>query len=188
MPKHEQYEQYIPESQNSGKPLVIGSKENESTTADSSTNAGKIACNLEPNTPEELAVQITEYPNLWGAYSIADAVHRLINQANYIKAHCPKAFDLCIKRFSDKDYGRNYGFAMNYPWSDRKLYDFFDENGIDINIHTDYTRQGYGSLLYAYTFDGGQTYSDLFRQRVEAETAVFTDAFFKLEERLKGSL
>jgi len=97
-----------------------------------------------------------------------------------IKKSCPKA---------------HKSFVMAYlnlsKFKTRDLYDFFDAQGIHIEIVTDHTRHGYGVILYAWKIiewkrdNLKSNWAELERSRSEAENTSFTKAFELLEVVLK---
>lgn len=76
-----------------------------------------------PSTPEELAKAIIDYPNLWGMYSIADAIHGLMN------SHTPdsKTLEACkdeVARKYDFDNFEDYKkFLGIYGWTEKMVND-----------------------------------------------------------------
>ena len=96
-------------------------------------------------------------------------------------------------------YSREPRFIRDEPKSDgeelfkfRDLYDFFDSQGIMVEVGVDYTRQGYGNPLYVYRInifhseDDISNWSDLCRSRSEAEENAFALGFKILNDKLNN--
>ena len=106
-----------------------------------------------------------------------------------IKEKYPKAYILCEKEMTDGSYIEPFYETVN--WNDRNLYDFFDKQGIYVNISSDCGKFFY--MLYEYhekpfkdetVLDIGMDEDKQFEIREEAETAAFIKAFEILEKNI----
>lgn len=76
----------------------------------------------EVNTPEDLAREIVNNPNLWGMYSIADGIHELVKRRSI-------AFGKYLAENGLKPYDSNAWENSDYDTaSTEEIYDMFSNN------------------------------------------------------------
>jgi hypothetical protein len=105
---------------------------------------------------------------------------------------CPKAWRKLFEKYKGLTYdvipnapdGEVVLYSEHYPSDSRfelrKLFDFFDEQELNIEIGIDWNNLGY---IYRI---GCGTWVQSYSTRTEAEEKAFTKAFQLLEEKLNG--
>lgn len=109
----------------------------------------------------------------------------IYNRANEVKKDFPKSFLLLKKTLNNEQLPEMVSFddqlvTTFLAYSPRVLYDFFDENGVIINI-SKLPGVDQGGWIYHVE---GDSHSQSAESRQEAEEKAFDIAFKKLEEKL----